>query len=412
MFSWLKKGPPQAGGNENFLPYGRQVIGEDDIAAVVEALRSPFLTTGPRVAAFEEALAAYVGAREAVVVSNGTAALHLAAMALGLGAGDQVIVPAVTFVATANGVRYTGADVVFADVAPDTGLMRPEDLEAAIAKADPARLKAVFNVHLGGQTEDAAAIRAITDRHDLKLLDDACHAIGSEVQDQDGTWHKVGANALSDLTVFSFHPVKTIAMGEGGAVTTQDPEIAARLRQLRSHGIVHEPARFQNLDLGFENGEANPWYHELETLGLNYRATDIQCALGLSQIKKADRFVTARRRLVAAYDEMLAPLAPEIRPVTRHAPDHTGWHLSVVLIDFAALGLTRREVMAKLKAQGIGSQVHYIPVPFQPYYQALYGKPEVPGAAAYYSQCLSLPLAADMTEADVACVVASLIAVS
>lgn len=390
-------------GSDDFLPYGRQVIDEDDIAAVTDVLRAPFLTTGPKVGEFESAFANYVEAPHAIVVSNGTAALHLAALALDLGPGDQVIVPAITFVATANAARYVGADVIFADVDPDTGLMRTSDLEAAIAKADASKLKAVFNVHLGGQCEDLAAIRALTDSHGLKLLDDACHGVGTSAGGK-----MIGSCTLADLTVFSFHPVKTIAMGEGGAITTQDPGVATRLRQLRSHGITHDAQDFENSDLAFDGTEPNPWYHELQELGLNYRATDIQCALGLSQLGKADRFVVQRRLLVEACDAAMSALAPSIRPVTRHDPQNTGWHLNVALFDFEALGISRRTAMQKLRAQGIGSQVHYIPVPLQPYYHKLYGKPELPGAMRYYERCLSLPLAADMTVGDMERVVEAL----
>lgn len=398
--------PASSGSNssdDDFLPYGRQVIEEDDIAAVADVLRSPFLTTGPKVGEFEEAFAKYVGVDHAVVVSNGTAALHLTALALALKPGDQVIVPAITFVATANAARYAGADVIFADVDPDTGLMRPSDLKAAIARADKSRLKAVFNVHLGGQCEDLQAIRTLTDKHFLKLVDDACHAVGTSYADR-----MVGSCALTDLTVFSFHPVKTVAMGEGGMITTRDPALAKRLKALRSHGITHMPGEFLNEDMATDEDALNPWYHELQDLGFNYRATDIQCALGLSQLKKADRFVERRRTLVREYDEKLEALGPNIRSVTRHAPDETGWHLCVALFDFDALGLSRREVMLKLRSHGIGSQVHYIPVPLQPYYQSLYGKPDFPGAMSYYERCLSLPLAADMTSSDVDRVVAAL----
>lgn len=389
--------------SDAFLPYGRQVIDDDDIAAVTQTLRSPFLTTGPKIAEFEKAFAHYVEAPHAVVVSNGTAALHLVALALDLGPGDQVIVPAVTFVATANAARYVGADVVFADVDPDTGLMQVSDLEAAIAKADKSRLKAVFNVHLGGQCEDLEAIRDLTNKHGLKLLDDACHAVGTSVRGK-----MIGSCALADLTVFSFHPVKTIAMGEGGAITTRDPDIVSRLEHLRSHGITHSPEDFENESLAFDGETPNPWYHELQELGLNYRATDIQCALGLSQLKKAERFVEQRRLLVDTYDVQMKALAPSIKPVTRHSPGTTGWHLNVALLDFEALGKSRRQAMQELRTMGIGSQVHYIPVPLQPYYQRLYGQNDIPGAMKYYERCLSLPLTADMTTDDVARVVETL----
>jgi UDP-4-amino-4,6-dideoxy-N-acetyl-beta-L-altrosamine transaminase len=390
-------------GSDDFLPYGRQVIDDEDIAAVTDVLRAPFLTTGPRVGEFEAAFAAYVEAPHAIVVSNGTAALHLAAMALDLGPGDQVIVPAITFVATANAARYVGADVIFADVDPDTGLMRVCDLEAAISKADISRLKAVFNVHLGGQCEDVAAIRALTDSQGLKLLDDACHGIGTSAGGK-----MIGSCAHADMSVFSFHPVKTIAMGEGGAITTRNPDVATRLRHLRSHGITHDTRDFENKGLALDREEPNPWYHELQELGLNYRATDIQCALGLSQLTKADRFVTQRRLLVDACDTAMSALAPSIKPVKRLDPQNTGWHLNVALFDFDALGMSRRSAMQKLRAQGIGSQVHYIPVPLQPYYHKLYGKPDLPGAMKYYERCLSLPLAADMTVGDMERVVKTL----
>lgn len=401
----LKTGPGASSPDPAFLPYGRQVIEEDDIAAVTEVLRSPFLTTGPKVSEFEEAFARYVDVDHAVVVSNGTAALHLTALALGLKAGDQVIVPSVTFVATANAARYAGADVIFADVDPDTGLMRPSDLEATVKKSAPRRLKAVFNVHLGGQCEDLEAIRALTDKHGLKLVDDACHAIGTS-----RAGRMIGSCTDTDLTVFSFHPVKTIAMGEGGMITTRDPDLARRLKKLRSHGITHLPGDFANGSLAMDGDALNPWYHELHDLGFNYRATDIQCALGLSQLRKADRFVERRRLLVRDYDEKLRALGPRIKPVTRHTPSQTGWHLCVALFDFDALGLSRREVMLKLRGQGIGTQVHYIPVPLQPYYRSLYGKPNLPGAMGYYERCLSLPLAADMTSRDVDRVIRALAA--
>lgn len=389
--------------SDAFLPYGRQVIDDDDIAAVTQTLRSPFLTTGPKIAEFEKAFAHYVEAPHGVVVSNGTAALHLAALALDLGPGDQVIVPAVTFVATANAARYVGADVVFADVDPDTGLMRTSDLEAAISRTDASRLKAVFNVHLGGQCGDLEAIRALTNKHGLKLLDDACHAVGTSVGGK-----MIGSCALTDLTVFSFHPVKTIAMGEGGAITTRDPDVASRLEHLRSHGITHNAEDFKNEGLAFDGEVPNPWYHELQELGLNYRATDIQCALGLSQLTKAQRFVEQRRALIDTFDSRARTLAPTIKSVTRHSPGTTGWHLNVALFDFEALGKSRAQVMQELRALGIGSQVHYIPVPLQPYYQRLYGKPNLPGAMRYYERCLSLPLAADMDEGDMVRVIEAL----
>jgi UDP-4-amino-4,6-dideoxy-N-acetyl-beta-L-altrosamine transaminase len=405
MLSKLKE---QRGPNEAFLPYGRQVIDESDIVAVTEVLKSSFLTTGPRVSEFEAAFADYVGAKHCVVVSNGTAALHLAAMVLGISPGSQVIVPAITFMATANAVRYVGGDVVFADVDPSTGLMNLDNLKDAISRADPERLKAIFNVHLSGQTENLEEIESVATEKNLRLLDDACHAVGTKFIDSSGTPQKIGSNRFCDLSVFSFHPVKTIAMGEGGAITTNDAEIAKQLKRLRSHGITHEAEAFENKELAFDGDATNPWYQELQDLGFNYRATDIQCALGLSQLAKADQFVETRRALIASFDEKIKDLAPVIKPVKRLAPNLTGWHLNVALIDFKGLGLSRREVMIKLRQQGIGSQVHYIPVPKQPYYTNLYGSPPLPGAMGYYNQCLSLPLAADMTVDDMTRVASAL----
>lgn len=411
MFSLLKSKhtPKEESPEPDFLPYGRQVIEADDILAVAEALQSAFLTTGPAVEAFEEALANYVGVNHAVVCANGTAALHLAAAALDLGPGDLVIVPSITFVATANAVRYVGADVVFADVDPDTGLMGPAQLREAIEHATnrSGTLKAVFNVHLAGQCGDVVELQKIAKAHQLHLLDDGCHALGTSYS-HDDLENKIGECAHTDMTVFSFHPVKAIAMGEGGAITTNDPALAARLQSLRNHGLTRDPAEFKNPDVSLTGTEVNPWAYELHELGWNYRASDIHCALGLNQLKKLDRFVERRRELANAYDKALAPLAPLLRPLSRTPNVEPGWHLYVALIDFESLGKNRLQVMRELRALGIGSQVHYIPVHLQPYYKKFYGERILPGTQSYYDRCLSLPLAADMTPADVARVSAAL----
>ena len=294
---------------EKFLPYGRQVIDDDDIAAVVAVLKGDFLTTGPTVEKFEAAFAERVGARFAVACSSGTAALHLATLAAGLGEGDSAIVPTVTFLATANAVRFVGADVVFADVDKATGLLRPEDLEMAIA-ASSGNAKAVLPVHLGGQSADMAAIAKIAKRHGMIVIEDACHALGTTLDDG-----VVGDCQHSAMAAFSFHPVKTIAMGEGGAVTTNDPVLYEKLTRLRNHGMTRDPQRFSNDDLAFgDDGSPNPWYYEMPEVGFNYRASDIHCALGLSQLRKLDAFVSARRSLADTYDRLLAPFAPYDRP--------------------------------------------------------------------------------------------------
>lgn len=393
----------------SFLPYGRQLIEEEDIAAVAEALRGELLTTGPLVEQFERALAHTLGAADTVVCSNGTAALYMAARALGLGRNHTVIVPAITFLATASAPHLLGARIVFSDVDPKSGLMRVTDLEEALSRVPDGTAEAVFVVHYAGQSCDMPAIAALARARKLKIVEDAAHALGTAWIDPDGAVVPVGANAHADLTTFSFHPVKTIAMGEGGAVSANDPDLARRLRLARNHGICRDPAGFVHPKDAFDtNGVGNPWYHELHAPGFNFRAPDINCALGLSQLKKLARFVQRRRILVAAYDEALAPLAPLISPLKRDTRSATAWHLYPVRIDFAAAGIERGALMRALAAQGIGTQVHYIPVHRQPYFRMRYGAADLPGADDYYAKTLSLPLHAGMTDADVARVVDAL----
>ncbi|GAA0551622.1 UDP-4-amino-4,6-dideoxy-N-acetyl-beta-L-altrosamine transaminase [Rhizomicrobium palustre] len=397
---------PKAEQTQPFLPYGRQIIEDDDIAAVTDALRGDYLTTGPLVTKFETALKDCVRADHAVVCSNGTAALYMAAKALGLGPGSTVIVPSITFLATASAPHMAGAEIVFADVDPDSGLMRPTDLEAALTRAG-GKADAVFNVHLNGQCGAVEAIAQIAREHGLNIVDDASHAIGTRYRI--GAEEKlVGENALSDMTTFSFHPVKTVTMGEGGAVTTNDPKWAEALRLCRNHGMTRDPAHFQTTADAFAAPDApNPWYYELEEPGFNWRATDIQCALGISQLNKLSRFMARRKALAAAYDCLLAPLSPVVQPVS-HTDCAPTLHLYPVLIDFAAVKMSRAEVMAKLAAEGIGSQVHYYPVHRQRYYAARYGITHLPGADAYYARALSIPFYASMTISDATRVVQAL----
>ncbi len=387
-----------------FLPYGRHTIEADDIAAVSAVLKSDFLTTGPAVDSFETAFAAATGARHAVALSSGTAALHLATLALGLGPGDAVVVPSITFVATANVAELAGAEVLFADVDAETGLMTPTTLEAALERRGDGAPRAVYPVHLNGQSADMAGIKEVADRHGLKIIEDACHALGGTTHG-----HPVGDCVNSDMAMFSLHPVKTIAMGEGGVLTTNDEGLAATLRGLRNHGLVRDAASFENTAMAFDKkGNANPWYYELHAPAFNYRASDIHCALGTSQLTKLERFVDARRKLADSYDEALAPLAPNIRPVSRVNRGTSGWHLYAVLIDFDGIGTERASVMHQLRESGIGTQVHYIPVHRQPYYRERHGNLDLSGADAYYRRCLSLPLYPTMTDADVARVVGAL----
>lgn len=390
-----------------YLPYGRQVIEDDDIEAVVDVLRSDWLTTGPNVEAFETALARQVDAEFAVSCSSGTAALHLAALAVGLGPGDVVVVPSMTFAATANAALYVGADVIFADVDPDTGLMTGDNLQEALDRFRDRNVRAVFPVHLSGQCADPEAISKIATEAGLGLIEDACHALGSSYRVSDGTIALAGECRHCDMAAFSFHPVKTIAVGEGGAVTTNDPALNAQMRRLRSHGLTTAAIDFTNRELAFAgDGRANPWYYEIAELGFNFRLNDISCALGLSQLRKIDRFIERRRDLVRQYCEGLGDLAPLLKPIEQKAGNSTAWHIFPVLIDFDGLGCERAEFMERLKDHGIGSQVHYIPLHLQPFYQDRLGdQSRLVGAEAYYEKVLSLPLFPSLSDEDVAYVV-------
>ena len=378
--------------SEKFLPYGRQTIDDDDVAAVTDALGSDFLTTGPLVAQFEAAFAARTGAAHAVACNSGTAALHLAALALDLKAGEGAVVPAITFLATANVVRMTGAEVVFADVDAATGLLTPGTLDAALGCGEAAGLamRAAFPVHLNGQVCDMAALAGVAQTQGLRLAEDACHALGV-----DG----IGATAHSAAACFSTHPVKAIATGEGGVVTTRDQGMAERMRRLRTHGMNREARAFENRAPGFDQDAPDPWYYEMAEIGWNYRMPDILCALGLSQLKKLPRFTARRREIAAHYERLLQPLAPFIRPVSRAGDTH-GWHLYVIHVDYVALATTRASFMKELGKAGVGSQVHYIPLYQQPYYRRRYGEISLPGAEAYYEKCLSLPMFPAMRDED------------
>lgn len=365
------------------LPYGRQNIDEEDIQAVIAALRSDFLTTGPKVAEFEHKLCEVTSAKYAIACSNGTTALHLAGLALGVGPGDAVIVPTATFLATANSVRYCGADVVFADVDPITGLMGVEHLEEALGRAGDKNVKAVYPVHLSGRCVDLQSLKRVADQHNIKIVADGAHAVGGQVNDA-----PVGAGLFEDMTTFSFHPVKTIAMGEGGAITTNNEEFAQKMAIYRHHGMVPK-------------SEQGPWCYEMQDLGYNYRVTDIQCALGLSQLKKLEKFVQRRDQIVGMYNEYLSSLSDIV--VTPHKESHCNpaWHIYACLVDFDQLTLNRASFMMALREKGIGTQVHYIPVHIQPYYQSLYGEIELSGAMSYYAKEISFPLYPHMSDEDV-----------
>ena len=386
------------------LPYGRHQIGEDDIEAVVEVLRGGELTSGPKAAEFEAAFAMKVGAKEAVVCSNGTTALHLAVMAAGLGPNDKAIVPTITFLSTANAVRMTGAEVVFADVDPDTGLLTTETVIAAYEKAG-GPVKAILPVHLNGQCVDMPKIFQVAKKNNSAVITDCCHALGAEY----AGGGRPGDGQYEDMACFSLHPVKSIAMGEGGMITTSSKEFSKRMRLLRSHDMKRGAEDRLLNDLSFDaQGNANPWAYEMHELGYNYRAPDILCALGLSQLNKLDQFITRRRVIAALYEKALARLDNIVRPIPRTEIAKSAWHLYPVLIDFDALGKERATVMRELLSLGVGTQVHYIPVSDQPYYRNRYGLQKFPGAQSYYGRVLSLPIFPAMSDDDVTVVVLAL----
>jgi UDP-4-amino-4,6-dideoxy-N-acetyl-beta-L-altrosamine transaminase len=377
------------------LPYGRQTIDDDDIAAVVAALRAPLLTCGPLVARFEAALAGWLGAPGATVCASGTAALHLTYAALGIGEGDEIITTPVTFSATAAAAYYVGAGVRIADVDPRTGNLSPQSVEPLITP----RTRAIVPVHLAGLPADMAELSALARRHGLRVIEDACHALGATYRGV-----KVGAGA-GDAVVFSFHPVKHITTGEGGAVLARDPDVRRRLERLRQHGIERDHARLP--------APAGPWIYEVQDLGWNYRLSDIACALGLAQLAKLDRFVADRRRLAAHYraeiDRRFA--GDGVTAPAELADRESAYHLFAVAIDFARFRTTRARVMAALAGAGIATQVHYIPLLHHPLHARRcpgeLARPR-PGADHYYARTLSLPLYPALTPADATRVVEEL----
>ncbi len=365
------------------IPYGAQWIDEDDIRAVQDVLRGELITQGPVAERFERRICELTGAKYCVSLANATAALHLAVMALDIEKGCEGITSTNTFVASCHTFVHSGLKPVLADIDPRTFNVFPEDL----AKRVNARTRVLIPVHFAGQPCDMKAIRSAVGK-DIRIIEDAAHAIGSRYSD--GT--PVGNCKYSDMTVFSFHPVKTITSGEGGAITTNDPALYERLRSIRINGMVKDPLK----------DTPGPWYYEIRHLGFNYRLTDIHCALGLSQLGKLDRFVERRRRIVARYNKEFASIPCMTTPY--EAPDvFSAFHLYVSLIDFKKLGKTRKQVMEELVAEKIGTQVHYIPVHVQPYYMTNYGykRGDLPKAEAYYERCLSIPLYPKMTDEQV-----------
>lgn len=400
---------------EKFLPYSRQQIEEDDIAEVVRVLRGDWLTTGPEVKRFEDDLAAYCGARYAVACANGTAALHLAVLALGLKQGDGVVTTPITFLSTANCARFVGADVFFADVEPTTTNLDPDQVESLLLKRQGI-IKALLPVHFAGQPARMERFSALAQQYGTKIIEDGCHALGAAYTDNSGETVKVGSCKHSDMTVFSFHPAKGVTTGEGGAITTNDRSLYEKLLTFRNHGMVRDdgPRPLVNRQYAYdETGAMHPWYYEMQELGYNYRITDFQCALGRSQLAKVGRFIRQKAGLTDIYRKRIgesAILSQVITPPLVYEGITHAHHLFVVRVDFKGIGLSRSSLMGGLRKEGIGSQVHYIPLHFQPYYgeQAEMGMRSFPYAEAYYEECLSLPLFSGMTANDAERVVATL----
>jgi UDP-4-amino-4,6-dideoxy-N-acetyl-beta-L-altrosamine transaminase len=387
------------------IPYGRQDISSEDIDAVTAVLRSDWLTQGQVGPQFEQAMAAYCGVKSAVAVSSATAALHIACLALDLGPGDHLWTTPNTFVASANCALYCGANVDFVDIDSRTYNMSVSALAEKLQRAElQGRLpKVVVPVHFAGQSCEMKDIRALAERYGFRIIEDASHAVGGEYRG-----HKIGACEYSDIAIFSFHPVKIITTGEGGMALTNDPKLAERLGYLRTHGIVRH-AQWTEGDRAPRLNEERygPWYYEQIELGLNYRMTDIQSALGHSQLTRLDPFVARRRELAARYDRLLAEL-----PLTcpwQHADTNSAWHLYVIRLRRNDIALSRRQVFDALRAAGIGVNVHYIPVHTQPYYRRLgFETGMFPEAESYYEDAITLPLFSKMTNEEQDTVVAAL----
>jgi perosamine synthetase len=374
------------------IPYGKHYIDEDDIQAVTDVLRNGFLTQGPEVDEFERAVADYVGAKYAVAVCNGTAALHLAAIAAGVGPGKSLVTSPITFVASANAGLYVDAEVLFADIDPDTINMSAASLKQVVQTHN--NVQAIVPVHFAGLPCDMPAIKRIADEADAVVIEDAAHALGASYPD--GT--KVGCCSHSLMTIFSFHPVKAIASGEGGMITTNDKKIYQHLLRLRSHGINKGDDPLVYPEQGDKDGFPALWYYEMQELGYNYRITDIQCALGLSQFAKIDRFIERRREIVKRYDKEFADIA-HCKPAQLAGREISGHHLYVLRIDFDAVGVGRQRFMKELIDSGIVTQVHYIPVPMHPKYIELgHDANKYQNAVEYYHEAISIPLYYSLTD--------------
>lgn len=386
--------------NAKYIPYSRQLIEDDDIAAVVKVLKSDWITQGPAIAEFEKAVADKVGAKYAIAVATGTAALHCACFAAGIGEGDEVITSPITFAASGNCAVFLGASVKLVDIRPDTYCMDPKKIEKAI---NP-KTKAIIPVDFTGQPADMDEINALAKKYNLKVIEDAAHSIGAVYKGK-----PVGS--LAPMTVFSFHPVKHITTGEGGMIVTDDEVLAKKMFLFRTHGITNDGNRMllkeqsadnENLSKVKKNPDTkSPWYYEMQVLGYNYRITDMQCALGLSQLKKLDSFLVRRRQIALRYNEAFLKSPHLITPYV--PPDRlSSWHLYMLRLRLDQIKKTRRRVFDELRSLGIGVHVHYIPLHLQPYYKERFGykRGDFPEAEKYYDSALTIPLFPSMADED------------
>jgi len=377
------------------IPYGKQNITDEDIAAVIETLKSPFLTSGPKVAEFELAFAKYIGCKYAVAVANGTAALHISCMALGVNPSSKVITSPITFSASANCVRYCGGEVVFADINPETVILDIEKVRNLLNQHPKGTFEGIIPVDFAGYPVDLEAFRKLADEYGLWILEDSCHAPGGSFNDNSGKSHRCGDGSLADLAIFSFHPVKHIATGEGGMVTTNDEELYKKLKQYRSHGMVYQgdPALIEN---------HGGWYMELQELGYNYRLPDVLCNLGISQLKRAEDGLAKRQAIAKRYDEAFA--GTNIKTIIPPANVGHAYHLYVIQIE------DRKGLYDYLRTKQIFAQVHYIPVHLMPYYKGLGSKKgDFPNAEKYYDHCLSIPIYPMLTAEEQEFVIAEIL---
>lgn len=366
------------------IPYGRQSISQEDIDAVIETLQHPYLTQGPKVKEFEEKFAEYVGAKYAVAVANGTAALHLCALALGVNESSNVITTPITFAASANCIHYCGGKVTFADINPHTATIDVDHVKALLEASPKGTYQGIVPVDFAGYPVDLEALRALADEYDLWIIEDACHAPGGYFTDSKGQQQQCGNGQFADLAIFSFHPVKHIACGEGGMITTNDKELYDKICILRTHGITKDQ------DLLEENHGG--WYYEMQMLGYNYRIPDVLCALGVSQLKKAEEGLARRRAIAKKYDQAFEKAG--IKHLQHPEDGGHAYHLYVIQVD------NRKELYDYLREKGIYAQIHYIPVHTLPYYKKLYGEQALEKAEAYYANCISLPMYPTLTDEE------------